>query len=117
MIRAPSPSLRMLALAAMLAGCAQTTTGPDTMPRHGGPGYGQGGPMGMPAAPASASAGSSAAGATGTPEQRQAMCDLNGRMMAARTPEERQALQERYMQGMSPEMRERHMEMMRERCR
>lgn len=116
MIHVPSPLLSTLALAAVLAGCAQTTTSPDTMPRHGGPGDGPGGPMGMNA-PASTSAGSSAAGATGTPEQRQAMCDLNERMMAARTPEERQALQERYMQGMSPEMRERHMEMMRERCR
>jgi hypothetical protein len=37
--------------------------------------------------------------------------------MAARTREERQALMDQYMQGMSPEMRERHRQMMWERCR
>ena len=49
-------------------------------------------------------------------DDMQAMCAHHREMMGAKTPEERQAMMERHMQGMTPEMRSRHMEMMRERC-
>jgi len=48
-------------------------------------------------------------------ESMASMCAQHARMMAA-TPEERQAWMERRMEGMTPEMRERHLEMMRQRC-
>ena len=48
---------------------------------------------------------------------RNAMCELNRRLMAARTAEERQAMMNRYMAGMSPETREQRLRMMREQCR
>jgi hypothetical protein len=44
------------------------------------------------------------------------MCALNRRIMAARTPEERQAIAEQAMPNMSPESRERHLLMMQQRC-
>jgi hypothetical protein len=44
-----------------------------------------------------------------------AMCELNRRISSA-PPEERQAMLEQYMPGMSPDMREQHLAMMRARC-
>lgn len=115
---------RVLALAALLSGCAaQTGQSPDYVPGQGGPGYGPQGPMGrnaVPEGPApgeSSAGGSASAGTTGSQDNQQAMCELHQRFMAARTREEREALMDRYMQGMSPEMRERHRQMMWERCR
>jgi hypothetical protein len=49
-------------------------------------------------------------------EDALAMCDLNRQIAEAKTPEERQALVERVLPKMSPEERERHVQMMRERC-
>jgi hypothetical protein len=46
-----------------------------------------------------------------------AMCELNRRISSARNADERASLLERYLPGMSPDMREQHLEMMRERCR
>jgi hypothetical protein len=45
-----------------------------------------------------------------------ATCELYRSVETAKTPEDRQALIEHYMPGMSPEMRERHLQMMRQRC-
>jgi hypothetical protein len=49
-------------------------------------------------------------------EDALAMCDLNRQIAEANTPEERQALVERVLPKMSPQERERHVQMMRERC-
>lgn len=46
-----------------------------------------------------------------------AMCDMHQKMMNARTPEERRAMMDERMKGMSPEMRQQHMDMMQEKCR
>jgi len=48
---------------------------------------------------------------------RQAMCELHRRMMAAPTPEGRQAVTDKYMGTMSPESRHHFLQMMREQCR
>jgi hypothetical protein len=45
------------------------------------------------------------------------MCAMNQEIMNARTPEQRQAILERDMPNMSQEMREQHLEMMRQECR
>ncbi len=58
-------------------------------------------------------------GATGQAgmADRQTMCAIHSQMMAARTPEERQALMAQHMRDMSPEMQQRHLQMMGEQCR
>lgn len=47
---------------------------------------------------------------------KDAMCAMYRSMQNAPTEQDRQAMMERDMQGMSPEMRQRHMEMMRQQC-
>lgn len=47
---------------------------------------------------------------------KDAMCAMYRSMQNAPTEQDRQAMMERNMQGMSPEMRQRHMEMMRQQC-
>jgi hypothetical protein len=44
-----------------------------------------------------------------------AMCELNRRIAIA-TPDQRQAMLEQYLPGMSPDLREQHLAMMREQC-
>lgn len=75
------------------------------------PGIGSSSPAGR-----DSSGTSGAAGSTGAPLDQQSMCELQRRVMAARTPDERQALMEQAMPGMSQEARERHMQMMGESC-
>jgi hypothetical protein len=55
--------------------------------------------------------------APGMTSDQAAMCELNRRISSARNPDERASLLEKYLPGMSPDMREQHLEMMRERCR
>jgi len=47
---------------------------------------------------------------------RQAVCELNRRLTAARTPEARQAVIDKYMGTMSPETRHHYLQMMRDQC-
>jgi len=47
---------------------------------------------------------------------KDAMCAMYRGMRDAPTEQARQAMMDRQMQGMSPEMRQRHMEMMRQQC-
>jgi hypothetical protein len=47
---------------------------------------------------------------------KEAACRMYRSMGDAPNEQERQAMMERYLQGMSPEMRQRHMEMMRQQC-
>lgn len=54
--------------------------------------------------------------AMGDMGDRQAMCELNRRMLAARTPEARQAVIDKYMGTMSHETRHHLLQMMREQC-
>ena len=46
-----------------------------------------------------------------------AMCDMHEKMMAAKTPEERQAMMDERMKTMPPEMMQKHMAMMTEKCK
>jgi hypothetical protein len=52
----------------------------------------------------------------GTHMDKEAMCAMYRSMRDAPTEQERQALMDRNMQDMPPEMRQRHMEMMRQQC-
>jgi hypothetical protein len=45
------------------------------------------------------------------------MCDMHQKMKNARTPQERSALMGDYMKNMTPEMRQRHLEMMEHHCK
>jgi hypothetical protein len=77
------------------------------------PGIGSGSAAGRDSSGASGAAGATS---TGAPLDQQSMCELQRRVSAARTPEERQALLEQAMPGMTPETQERHLQMMRESC-
>ncbi|GAB3466123.1 hypothetical protein GCM10027321_31960 [Massilia terrae] len=56
--------------------------------------------------------------AKGEPQHmnKESMCAMYRAMQNAPTEQDRQAMMERNMQGMSPEMRQQHMEMMRKQC-
>jgi hypothetical protein len=116
--------------AAALAGCASQRAGSQEQPPPI-----QQAPAAVPGPGSAASAGQVGMGTpvTGgdtanagsmmrTPTARMstedalAMCDLNRQIVDAKTPEERQALVERVLPKMSPQERERHVQMMRERC-
>lgn len=47
----------------------------------------------------------------------QSMCDAYRQMMSAKTPEERQAMMDERMKNVPPEMRQKHMAMMEEKCK
>jgi hypothetical protein len=68
----------------------------------------------------SGGAGYTAAGSrqmgAGMTDDQDAMCELNRRLLATRAPDERQAMMDKYLPDMSPEMREWHLKTMRERC-
>lgn len=46
-----------------------------------------------------------------------AMCDMYQKMMSAKTPEERRAMMNERMKNMSPEMMQKHMDMMQAQCK
>ena len=52
----------------------------------------------------------------GQPMNKDAMCAMYRDMQNAPNDQARQAMMDRRMQGMSPEMRQRHMDMMRQQC-
>jgi hypothetical protein len=58
----------------------------------------------------------SAGGPMGMADPR-SMCDMHQRMKGAKTAEERSAMMDEHMRNMSPEMRQRHMEMLQQHCR
>jgi hypothetical protein len=60
--------------------------------------------------------GSTYGGETAGMSKWQEMCAQSRRIMSAPTPEARQAMMEQAMPTISPEMRERHLEMMRKSC-
>ena len=75
-------------------------TGEGMAGMHGGMMSGQGGMMGQ-----------------GGQMDMKSMCDMHERMKNARTPQERGAMMNDTMKTMTPEMRQRHFEMMEQRCR
>lgn len=50
------------------------------------------------------------------PMDKDAMCAMYKQMQSARTPEERRAMMNERMPGMSPEMQQQHMLMMQQQC-
>lgn len=48
---------------------------------------------------------------------RTAMCGRYEKMISQKTPADREAMMDRHMKSMPPEMQQRHMEMMQEKCR
>lgn len=68
-------------------------------------------------APTATSSGSGSADDKMRMMDMKAMCGMHQKMMNARTPEERRAMMEESMKGMSPEMQQKHMDMMQEKCR
>jgi hypothetical protein len=104
-----------LVLAATLSGCAEMRRGPseiDPMSGGGMEGVTEAGPM--PSSGPFYNQGG--IGQTGTADL-QTMCSMYRNMANARTPEERQAMMDQHMRQMSPEMQQRHMQMMGERCK
>lgn len=77
------------------------------------PGIGSRGAAGRDSAGSSGSAG---AAGSGVQLDQQSACELQRRVSAARTPEERQGLMDQAMPGMAPETQERHLQMMRQGC-
>lgn len=77
------------------------------------PGIGSQSAAGRDSGGASGAAGTASSGA---PLDQQSACELQRRVSAARTPEERQALMDQAMPGLAPATQERHLQMMRESC-
>ena len=127
-----SSLIAVLAAAAALAGCAANQTQPKTGDEHkehhpagaaaqpsggmGMMGQGGGGQMGMMGQRGAGQMGMMGQDGTGQMDMK-SMCEMHGRMKNARTPEERGAMMDERMKGMSPEMRQRHMEMMQQQCK
>lgn len=112
----------MRALAALSAGMALAAcTMPREAPAHAAhhPGQAAGAP-----APASMGGGQSGAATAGAPASAdrpasmdmQRMCQMHQDMHKAPAGE-RQAMMEQRMKGMSPEMRQQHMDMMQQHCK
>lgn len=107
------------ALAALWAGMALAAC---TMPREA-PAHHPGQAAGAPA-PASMGGGQYGAGTAGAPASAdrpasmdmQRMCQMHQDMHKAPAAE-RQAMMEQRMKGMSPEMRQQHMDMMKQHCK
>jgi len=102
-------------LVGTLAACQSwQASAPDQKgpPPHRGVGTG----AGMSGTMGSGTASGTGEGADAGTGREQGMCALHQQMMAARTPEERQAIAEQAMPNMAQESRERHLRIMQERC-
>lgn len=104
----PSAGMRALTLAvAALSGCA---TGNDAQHKQH-----------HPAAASSPPPVATGSGPAPADEQMKmnmtAMCDMHRKMMSTKAPGERMAMMGEHMQGMSPEMMQKHMDMMQEQCK
>jgi len=91
-------------------------TGGGMMESQAGCGMMGGGTAGSQAGCGAMSAGQAAGQGSMQHMDKDAMCAMYRNMQTAPTEQDRQAIMERNMQGMSPEMRQRHMEMMRQQC-
>jgi hypothetical protein len=133
----PIPSIHVLAAllaAAILAACAnprgdqnhgqhhpgQSATSAATVPAPPGASSSQGSMMGGPMTRShggcSMMGGGRAAPGGMQHMDKEAMCSMYRSMRDAPSEQERRTMMERNMQSMSPEMRERHLEMMRQEC-
>jgi hypothetical protein len=115
----PIHALAALAAMAALAGCASAgdhnrhhMDGPDSTTAA------TGGTMSAGTTGSAAGCGmmTDCAAAQGQPMNKDAMCAMYRDMQNAPNDQARQAMMDRKMAGMSPEMRQRHMDMMRQQC-
>lgn len=77
-------------------------------------------PEGAPAqqsAPANPAPMGAESAAKGGMMDMKSMCDMHKQMMGAKSDDERQAMMDKRMKGMSPEMRDKQMHMMNEQCK
>jgi len=117
----PGSLVAVLAAAAALAGCAANQAQPQTGDGHkehhpAGAAAQPSGGMGMMGQGGGGQMGMMGQGGAGQMDMK-SMCEMHGRMKSARTPEERGAMMDERMKGMSPEMRQRQMEMMQQQCK
>lgn len=102
----------LLVTTSALAGCSTSGGSPDkgtALPDQGS--------QMMMGGPQSGTGSTGAAGSMGTGQMdMSAMCQMYRNMQNA-SPEQRQAMLDQQMKGMSPEMRQQHMEMMRQHCK
>lgn len=87
-------------------------TGAGTADRQGGMMGGQGGMMGRQGGMMGAQGGM-----MGGQMDMKSMCDMHEKMTRSRTPQERSAMMDDTMKNMTPEMRQRHLDMMERQCR
>lgn len=116
----PDAALRIMAVLAalVLGGCAASHGGPSPGGHHAGPSTAAAAPP--PSGPfygLETTTGGSAAGSATRHSDEGAMCAMHQDMKNAPNEEARRAMVERHMQGMSPEQRQQHMEMMRRHCK
>jgi hypothetical protein len=115
----PIHALAALAAVAALAGCA--SAGDHDRHRMDGSDSATtatGGTMSAGTTGSAAGCGmmTDCAAAQGQTMNKEAMCAMYRDMQNAPNDQARQAIMDRQMQGMSPEMRQRHMDMMRQQC-
>jgi hypothetical protein len=115
----PIHALAALAAVAALAGCA--SAGDHDRHRMDGSDSATtatGGTMSAGTTGSAAGCGmmTDCAAAQGQTMDKDAMCAMYRDMQNAPNDQARQAMMDRRMQGMSPEMRQRHMDMMRQQC-
>lgn len=120
-----------LVAALVLSACASTQSSPSVesstassgpmmggasggAPMMGSSSSGQGGMMGGTSG-GGMMGGSSAS--HGGMMDKQTMCQMYERMRSARTQEEHQAMMNQVMPGISPDMQQRHMQMMEQQCK
>jgi len=126
----PKALVAALLAVAALAGCAATQQKGREAPSRGGVSQEEHRahhPQGATAQPpASTGAGTAArqggmmggqGGMMGGQMDMKSMCDMHEKMKRSRTPQERSAMMDDTMKNMTPEMRQRHLEMMERQCR
>lgn len=126
MLIKPIPSIQILAglAAASLVGCANPSGGQDHGQHHAGQSVNSTAPASSGTSPAQGgmtggamTGGQAGCGSAGMQHMdKDSMCAMYRSMRDAPTEQARQMMMDRQMQGMSPEMRQHHMEMMRQQC-
>jgi hypothetical protein len=101
--------------AAALTGCAAMEEKhrqhhPESSTAESSGGMGRGGSTGQ-----MGMMGGGAGGQMGMMDKK-SMCEMHDRMMTAKTPAEQAAMMDECMKNMSPEARQKHMEMMKQQC-
>ena len=106
----------LLPLAVALTACQSAQMRAQEPPSSQSDGTAATGTSGSAGSGTASGSGSAYGGETAGIDKWQDMCAQSRRIMNAPTPEARQAMMEQAMPDIPPEMRERHLEMMRKGC-